>query len=132
MNVRRFGFTFERSFKHLLRRDILAAIEFDNAAIVKRVSIAWKNAFSSQARLRNREIRASASCDFCHLRILVDQNSKLIPRLSKPASRKLLVRTFESDQRCRLILRRWSWRWWRSWSGSDGANGSLLLRRFDP
>ena len=98
MNVCRLRLTFECSFEHLLRRDILAAVEFDNAAVVKRVSITWKNAFGSQARLRNREIRASASCDFCHLRILVYQNSKLITRFSKPASHKLLVRTFKRYQ----------------------------------
>ena len=40
VNVRCFRFTLECSFEHLLRGHILAAIQFDDAAIVKRVSIA--------------------------------------------------------------------------------------------
>ena len=98
MNVCRFRFTFESSFEHLLRRDIFTPVELNDAAIVKRVGITWKNAFGPQARLRNRQPRASTSCDFRHLRILVDKNSKLIARLSKPASDKLLVRTFKRHQ----------------------------------
>jgi hypothetical protein len=132
VNVRRFRLTLECSFKHLLRRNVLAAIELDDATIVKRVSIAWENAFGPQARLRNREIRSRASCDFRYLRILVYQNSKLIPRFRKTASCKLAMRTLEGDESCRLILRGWSWRWWRSRCGSNSSNRSLLLRRFDP
>jgi hypothetical protein len=110
VNVRRFGFTLERSFKHLLRRNILAAIELDDATVVKRVSIAWKNALRPQARFRNREIRSRASRDFRYLRILVYENSKLVPRFSKTAPGKLLMCAFERNESCRLILRRWSWR----------------------
>src|SRR5690242_15738553 len=116
MNVRRFGLALECPFKHLLCGNVLTAIELDDATIVKRVSIARENAFSPQSRLRNRQIRARASCDFRDLRILVYQNSKLIPRFSKTASNKLPVRTLERDQRCRLILRRRSLRrWLRCW-----------------
>ena len=100
MNVCRFRFTLQRSFEHLLRRDILASIEFDDAAVIERIGIAWKNAFSAQARLSDREIRASASCDFRYLRVFVQKNSELIPSLSKPASHKFLVRAFESDKCC--------------------------------
>ena len=100
VNVRRFRLTLQSSFKHLLRCYILAAVEFDHATIVKRVGIARQNALRSQTRLRNREIRPSASCDFRNLRVLVYENSKLIARLSKPSSDKLLVRTFKSDK-CR-------------------------------
>ena len=132
MNVRRFRLTLECSFKHLLRRNVFAAIELDDATVIKRISIAWENALSPQARLRNCEIRSRASRDFRYLRILVYQNSKLIPRLSKTSSCKLAMRTLERDEGCRLILRRWSWRWWRSGCGSNGSNRSLLLRRFDP
>ena len=131
MNVRRFRLTLERSFKHLLRGNILAAIEFDDATVVKRVSIAWENTFGPQARLRNREICPRASCDFGYLGILVNEDSKLVPRLSKTTSSKLFVRAFERDECCRLILRWRSWRE-RSLCGSDSSNGSLLLRRFDP
>ena len=52
----------------------------------------------SASGLSDREIRASTSCDLCNLRILVYQNSKLIARFSKSASRKLLVRTFKRYQ----------------------------------
>src|SRR5215213_361445 len=113
----------ERSFKHLLRRDVLAAIELDDAAIVKRVGITRENTLGSQARLRNREIRPRSRCDFRNLRILVYEDSKLIPRLSKPSSSKLLVRAFERNQSCRLILRWWS-RWWRSRTRSHCSNRS--------
>ena len=132
MNMRRFGLTLERSFEHLLRRDILAPVKLDDAAIVERVGVARENALSSQARLRNREVCSRASCDFRYLRILVYENSKLIPRFSKTAPGKLFVRAFERDKGCRLVLRRWSWRWLRRCRGSHSSNRSLLLRRFDP
>jgi len=132
MNVRRFRFSLQRSFEHLLRRDILASIEFDHAAVIERIGIAWKNAFSAQARLRDREISARASCDFRYLRVFVQENSKLIPRFGKPASDKFLVSAFKSQQCCGLIDSRWPWRWRRSRRWPDGANCSLLLRRFDP
>ena len=132
MNMSRFGLTLERSFEHLLRRDILAPVELDYTTIVKRIGIAWENALSSQARFRNREICPRASCDFRYLRILVYENPKLVSRLSKPAAYKLLVRTLERDKSCRLILCRWSRRRWRSRYRSDGSNRGLLLRRFDP
>src|SRR6478752_4504174 len=101
----RLGLPLERSLEHLLRRDILTAIELDNAPIVQRVGIAWKNALGPQARLRNREIRSRASCDFRNLRVLIYQNSKLIPRLCKPSSGKLFVRTLKRNESSRLILR---------------------------
>jgi hypothetical protein len=41
------------------------------------------------------------------------------------------VRTFEGKKCCRLIHSRWTRRWRRS-RRPDGANRSLLLRRFDP
>src|ERR1044072_978277 len=132
MNVCCFRFALQSSFEHLLRRDILASIKFHHTAVIKRIGIAWKNAVSAQARLRDREIRARASCDFRYLRVLVQENSKLIPRFSKPASYKFLVSTLKSKQCCRLIHGRWTRRWRRSRCGSDGTNRSLLLRRFDP
>ena len=98
MNVSRFRFTLESSFEHLLRRDIFTPVELNDPAIVKRVGITWKNAFGPQTRFRNRQPRASTSCDFRHLRILVYQNSKLIACLGKPASDKLLVRAFKRYQ----------------------------------
>lgn len=100
MNVRRFRLTLECSFKHLLRRYILTAIELNDAAIVKRVGITWENALSSQARLRNREIRARSRCNFCYLRVFIYENPKLVPRLSKPAANKLLMCAFERNQCC--------------------------------
>src|ERR1044072_6138289 len=129
--MRRFRLTLERSFEHLLRRYILTAIELDDAAIVKRVGITWENAFSSQARLRNREIRPRACCDFCYLRVFVYENSELVPRLSKTATCKFFVRPLKREQSCRLIDGRRSWRRW-SWGRPHSSNGSLLLRRFDP
>ena len=98
MNVRCFRLTLERPLEHLLRRHVFATIELDDAPIVKRISIAWQNALGPQTRFRNRKIRARASCDFRYLRILVYQNSKLIPRFSKTAASKLPVRTFERQQ----------------------------------
>ena len=61
VNVCCFRFTFEGAFKHLLGGDIFAPVEFDNASIVKRISVAWENAFSPQARFRDREIGTSTS-----------------------------------------------------------------------
>ena len=131
MNMRGFGLTFQSSFEHLLRGYILAAVELDNAAIVKRISITWQNTFGPEAGFRDREIRPRAGCDFRYLGVFVDEYAKLVSRLSKPTSNKLLVRTLERDKSRRLILRRWSRRR-RSWCGSNGSNRSLLLRRFDP
>src|SRR5215213_398327 len=129
--MRRFRLALERSFKHLLRRYILSAVELDDATIVERVGVARQNALRSQARFSNREIRSRASCNFCYLRVLVYENPKLVPRLSKTAASKLLMRTLECDESCRLVLCRWSWRCW-SWRGSNGSNRSLLMRLFDP
>src|SRR5215217_2322191 len=128
--MRGFRLTLERSFEHLLRRDILTSIELDDAAIVKRVGVAWENALSSQSRLRNREIRPRASCDFGYLRVFVYENSKLVPRLSEPTACKLLMCAFECNQSCRLVLRRRSRRRWRSRRWPNSSNRSLLLRRF--
>src|SRR5262245_46975862 len=130
--MRCFGLTLECSFEHLLRRNIPTSIELDDAAIVKRVGITWENALSSQARLRNREIRSRACSDFCYLRVFVYENPKLVPRLSKPTACKLLMCAFERNQCCRLILCWRSWRWRRSGRGSNCSNRGLLLRRFDP
>ena len=49
MNVRRLWFTFEGSFKHLLSRDIFSSVKLDHTSVVKRVSISWKHAFSTQS-----------------------------------------------------------------------------------
>src|SRR6185369_6300931 len=98
--MRRFRLTLECSFEHLLRCYILTAIELDDTAVVKRVGITWENAFSSQARLRNREIRSRTRCDFCYLRVFVDENSELVPRLSKPPAGKLLMCAFKCNQSC--------------------------------
>src|SRR5262245_38192406 len=67
VNVCRLGLAFECPFEHLLSGNILTPVELDNASIVKRVGVTWKYAFSSQARLRNREIRSSPRCYFCYL-----------------------------------------------------------------
>src|SRR6185369_8688550 len=133
--MRGFGLTLECSLEHLLRRHILAAVELDYAAIVKRVSIARQNTLSPQARLRNREIRPRACRDFRDLRVLLYKYSKLVTRLSKSSACKFLMRAFERHESCRLILRRWSWRRWLScrWANrTNSTNRSLLLRRFDP
>ncbi len=62
-----FGFALECSFKHLLRRDVLATVQFDDAAVIKRIGVAGKHAFGTQARFRDREIRAGAGGHFRNL-----------------------------------------------------------------
>lgn len=98
MNVRRFRFALECSFKHLLGRDVFTAIQFDDAAVVKRVGITWQHAFRAQPRFRDREVRAGAGGHFGYLRILVNENAKLIASLGKPSSDKFLVSSFERSQ----------------------------------
>ena len=116
MNVCRFGFPLEGTLKHFLRRDILASVQFNNSAVIKRVRIARQNAFRSQTRLCNGEIGTSASSYLCNLRVFVYENSKLIAGFSEPTSCKLLVRSFKRHQCRRLILCRWTRRR-RCWSG---------------
>src|SRR5688572_16590832 len=108
VNVCGFRFAFECSLKHLLSSDIFTAIQFDDAAVVKRIGVAGQHAFRAQSRLRNREIGARTGGDFRDLRILIDENSKLIPRFGKTSTYKLFVSTFESAQRGRLVHRRLS------------------------
>lgn len=67
MNVRCFRFAFECSLKHLLRRNVFAAVQFDDAAIIKGVGVAWKHAFRSQPRFRDRQVRARAGGHFRNL-----------------------------------------------------------------
>src|ERR1041385_6831254 len=131
MNMCSLGLTLQRSLEHLLGRDILTAVQFDHAAIVERIGITRENAFSSQSRLCDREICPRASCDFGNLRVFIYQDSKLIPRLSKPTSRKLLVGPFKRCQGSRLILCGRS-RHRRSWLRSNCSDCRELLRRFDP
>ena|SRR6185503_11743699 len=131
MNVRRFRFTLECTLKHLLRRHILASVELNHTAVVKRVGITWQNTLGSQTRFSNREIGASTRRDFRDLRVLVYQDSKLITGFSEPASNEFLVRAFKCDKSRRLILRRWTRRWWRR-RGSNSSDRRKLLRLFDP
>ena len=100
MNVSCLGFAFECALKHLLRRDILAAIQFNDAAVVKRVGVARQHAFGAQARLGNREVRTCTGGHFRNLRVLIDQNAKLVASLREPATHKLFVSSFERSE-CR-------------------------------
>src|SRR5688572_8328997 len=114
MNVRRFRFTLQSSFEHLLRGHILAAVQFDYTAIVKRVSVAREHAFGSQTRFRNCQVRAGAGGDLRNLRILLNEDPKLVTRLGETSSDKLFVSAFKRTQRGRFVdsrlpgRRRWS------------------------
>lgn len=99
MDVRGFRFALERTFKHLLGRHILTSIEFNNAAIVKRISIARQDAFCPQARFRDRKVRAPARRDLRHLRVLVHKTTKLITSLCETSASEFLVRPLECEQR---------------------------------
>ena len=110
MNVRCLRFALECSFEHLLRGHILAAVQFDYAAIVKRVGVARQHAFRSQPGFRDCQVCASAGGYFRNLRILVDEDPKLVASLSKASSYKLFVSTFESSQCGRLVYRGLPWR----------------------
>lgn len=67
VNVRCFRFALKCSLKHLLRRNVFAAIQFDDAAVVERIGVAGKHAFRSQPRFRDRQIRPSAGGHFRNL-----------------------------------------------------------------
>lgn len=95
VNMCRFRLAFEGSFKHLLGGYILAPIQFDDPSIVKGVSVAGEHAFGSQTRFRNREVGAGARRHLGNLRVLVNQETKLIAGFSEAASRKLFVGSFE-------------------------------------
>src|SRR5689334_14346785 len=110
MDVRRFRFALECTFKHLLRRDILAAIELDHPAVIKRVGVPRQHAFRAQARFSDGEIGAGARRDFRNLRILVYEDTKLIASFREPAPHKLLVSSLESTERGRFVLRGLAWR----------------------
>ena len=45
MNMSCFRFAFERTFKHFLRRDIFATVQFNDTPVVERVGIARQHAF---------------------------------------------------------------------------------------
>ena len=110
VNVRGFRFALECSFEHLLRGHILAAVQFDHAPIVKRVSVTGQHALRSQPGFRDCQVRACAGGYFRNLRILVDENPKLVTSFSKASSDELLMRTLERAQGGRLIDRWLPWR----------------------
>src|SRR5216684_6737844 len=64
MNVRGFRLPLERALEKFLRRNVLAAIQFNDATIVKRVGVTRRRHLSSQSRVRYREVGAGASRDF--------------------------------------------------------------------
>ena len=47
MDVRSFRLSFERAFKHFLRRYIFATIQLDHATIIKRIRIARQHCLSA-------------------------------------------------------------------------------------
>ena len=95
MNMCGLRFPLQSAFKHLLRCNILATIQFNNAAIVERVSIPWQHAFGSQSSIRNSEIRACPRCYFRDLKIFFQERAKLIACLTKTAACKFLMCSFE-------------------------------------
>jgi hypothetical protein len=131
MNVSCFRFPFERTLKHFLSRDILAAIQFNHAAIIQRVGIPRKHVFCTQARFSNRKVRTSTCGNFGNLRILFEQSAKLVASFSKVPVRKFFMGMFEREQRRRFIN---GWRTPRRRRRNIGAlcaDGSKLLSLFD-
>src|SRR5262249_27207718 len=99
MDVCSVRFTFERSLKQFLRRDVFAPIKFDNATIIQRVCIAGQGEVASQARFRDIEVGSCARRNFRNIRIFVYQAAKLISCFGEMATRKLLMRMLEESQR---------------------------------
>ena len=51
MHVCRLRFALQGALEQFLRRDVIAAIEFDDAAVVERVRVARQRRLCAQARL---------------------------------------------------------------------------------
>ena len=100
MNVCCLGFSFKGTLEHFLSSDVLTTIQFNDAAVIQGVGIFREHALCTKARLGNCQVGARTCSDFRHLRILIEQNPKLISRLRKPTADKLFVRTLKGDQRC--------------------------------
>src|SRR4051812_29749795 len=113
MNVSSFRFPLQGAFEHLLRRYILAAVQFNNAAVVERVCITWQHVLGTKARFCNCQIGTCARRHLRYLGVLIQECAKLVAGLAKPAPSKFLVGLFKYLQRSRLIKSRLS-RGWRN------------------
>src|SRR5262245_16783352 len=98
-----FRLSFERSFKHLLRGNVFATVQFNHAAIVKRVGVTWQHTFGTQPRFSDCHVCTSTSSDFCDLGVTIEQTTKLISCFLKSSPGKFSMGTIKRPQRCRLV-----------------------------
>jgi hypothetical protein len=72
MDVRGFGFAPQSSLKQLLSRHIIAAVQFNYTAIIKRVCIARQSQFRPQTRFGDGKISARPRGNFRYRRVFLD------------------------------------------------------------
>src|SRR5205085_8172505 len=128
------------ALEQFLRRDIIAAIEFDDAAVIERVGVARQRRLCAQARLSDGQIDARPCRHFGGVRVLLNQSAKQLPRLTETTARKIFVGPLERANRGHLVLRRlgsgrWSRRslWARRWCSMFRCAsfcGRRMARRF--
>src|SRR6266851_1276677 len=131
MDVGGLGFAFQCTLKHFLRRNIFAAVEFDDAAVIKRIGIARQNAFSPHSRISNSEISTRTCRYFRNLRVFLEQRAKQVAGLAEVTAGKFFMGALKCFQRSRLINRWLAWWRRRDWEGTLCAKGCQLLSLFD-
>jgi hypothetical protein len=92
----RFRFPAQCPFKKFLSRNIVSPIQFDYAAIIKRVSVARQGKFGAKPRFGHREIGARTGGHFRYRGVFLDQRAKAITSLSEMATGKLSVSSLKS------------------------------------
>lgn len=96
MNVGGFGVAFERAFEQLLRGNVFAAIEFDDATIIQSFGVARQRTLRTEAGFSDGEIGARPRRDLGDSAMLVDERAKQHPRFRETTACKLFMRTLES------------------------------------
>lgn len=94
--MRCFGFAFEGALEEFLRGDEFATIEFDNAAIIKRIRIARQRRFAAQSCFGDGKISARARRYFGDADVFFDKRAEKSSRLCETPARKFFVSTLKS------------------------------------
>jgi hypothetical protein len=99
------GVALERALEKLLRRDEVAAVELDDAAVVERVGVARERRIGAQPRLGDVEVCARARRDLRDARVLLDERAEVLAGGGEVAAREIFVGALEGFERRGLVAR---------------------------
>jgi hypothetical protein len=105
MRVGGLGVALEGALEQLLRRDEVAAVELDDAAVVERVGVARQRRLGAQARLGDVEVGARARRHLGDARVLLDEGAEVLARGREVPAREIFVGALEGFERRGLVAR---------------------------